>query len=126
MTELTTDHVRIIPLPLSIVVLSSASILLHSCQGLGTTYTIIEINEVDSIAGKGHSGGYPVVAGKHRLNCTEHRDRQLNRMSGENVAAQGQSYSSCRRDRVGRLCFHSLTLRRLCPQVGYVLGEEIG
>ena len=70
-----TDHVRIIPLPLSIVTLSSASILLHSYQALGTTYAIIVIVEVRGIARKEYSSGYPVVAGKCRLSCTEHRDR---------------------------------------------------
>ena len=91
----------------------ATALSVYPCKGLETTYAIIEIDEIHGIAGKGHSGGYLVVAGKHKLRCTEHRDRQLNTTSRVNVVVQGQSCASCRRDRVGRLCFLSLTLMRL-------------
>jgi len=43
----------------------------------GPSYTITRIDEINSIAGRPCSSGYPVVAAKRELNRTNHQDRHL-------------------------------------------------
>jgi hypothetical protein len=52
--------------------------LIHG-QASGPSYTIIEIDEVQSIVDRGHSRGYPVVADKCGLSRTEHQNRRLDK-----------------------------------------------